>query len=358
MIGKSCFQILKISFLILSTTQIFGHENTIELKLPSLNESDEAATLVGIRPFRSLGIRLEKQIVNGKTIIHNYGHGGSGVTLAWGSAGKAIEILQNENIEDNDKNVAILGQGIVGLSLAYRLLNLGYSVTLYGDKSGPETTASVAMGFIIPHKLVTPEQFMRRDQEILDESVAYFTQLAEQEENAPLKGLSWKTFYRVLGDNEITDSNSLAITFSGNNKKFRAEKKRVLMANTSIYLQEIQTKVKELGAKFVKYKFRSLDEITDLSENIVFNCLGLGAKTLFNDDSMYGIRGHVVRFKNNENIDYGLSFMSSRDSRIVVVPWNGNLHIGPTHEDSEEEIAINPEVEKTLREEFRKFFAD
>lgn len=38
--------------------------------------------LVGIRPFRKAGIRLEKDMIGSKTIIHNYGHGGAGVSLA------------------------------------------------------------------------------------------------------------------------------------------------------------------------------------------------------------------------------------------------------------------------------------
>jgi D-amino-acid oxidase len=42
---------------------------------------------VGLRPFRRSGIRLEReQLADGRTVIHNYGHGGSGFTLAWGCA--------------------------------------------------------------------------------------------------------------------------------------------------------------------------------------------------------------------------------------------------------------------------------
>ena len=42
---------------------------------------------VGLRPFRRSGVRLEaEQLADGRTVIHNYGHGGSGFTLAWGCA--------------------------------------------------------------------------------------------------------------------------------------------------------------------------------------------------------------------------------------------------------------------------------
>ena len=45
------------------------------------------AERVGLRPFRRSGVRLEReQLRDGRTVIHNYGHGGSGFTLSWGCA--------------------------------------------------------------------------------------------------------------------------------------------------------------------------------------------------------------------------------------------------------------------------------
>ena len=46
---------------------------------------------VGLRPFRKSGVRLEKQkLRDGRSLIHNYGHGGSGFTLSWGCAEEVI----------------------------------------------------------------------------------------------------------------------------------------------------------------------------------------------------------------------------------------------------------------------------
>jgi D-amino-acid oxidase len=45
------------------------------------------AERVGLRPFRKSGVRLERdQLPDGRTVIHNYGHGGAGFTLSWGCA--------------------------------------------------------------------------------------------------------------------------------------------------------------------------------------------------------------------------------------------------------------------------------
>jgi D-amino-acid oxidase len=45
------------------------------------------AVKVGLRPFRKSGVRLEREkLPDGRTIIHNYGHGGAGFTLSWACA--------------------------------------------------------------------------------------------------------------------------------------------------------------------------------------------------------------------------------------------------------------------------------
>ncbi|MFI1443750.1 FAD-dependent oxidoreductase [Streptomyces fructofermentans] len=47
---------------------------------------------VGLRPVRS-AVRLEREVgPDGGTLVHNYGHGGAGVTVAWGCAWDAAEL--------------------------------------------------------------------------------------------------------------------------------------------------------------------------------------------------------------------------------------------------------------------------
>lgn len=53
---------------------------------PALAEAGVLEHRVGLRPFRPR-VRLEAESTgDGPTIVHNYGHGGSGVTLSWGCA--------------------------------------------------------------------------------------------------------------------------------------------------------------------------------------------------------------------------------------------------------------------------------
>jgi D-amino-acid oxidase len=63
--------------------------------LPALGtaEVDAAEPVrVGLRPFRQGGVRLERPA--GTRLIHNYGHGGSGVTLSWGCAVEVADLVE------------------------------------------------------------------------------------------------------------------------------------------------------------------------------------------------------------------------------------------------------------------------
>ena len=53
------------------------------------------AERVGLRPFRKSGVRLERdKLRDGRTVIHNYGHGGAGFTLSWGCANEVDDLVR------------------------------------------------------------------------------------------------------------------------------------------------------------------------------------------------------------------------------------------------------------------------
>jgi D-amino-acid oxidase len=48
---------------------------------------------VGLRPCRASGVRVAREeLPDGRTVIHNYGHGGAGFTLSWGCAQTVLEL--------------------------------------------------------------------------------------------------------------------------------------------------------------------------------------------------------------------------------------------------------------------------
>lgn len=58
---------------------------------PSLREAAVLSVRVGLRPGRSR-VRLERDGQAARTVIHNYGHGGSGLTMSWGCADDAAQL--------------------------------------------------------------------------------------------------------------------------------------------------------------------------------------------------------------------------------------------------------------------------
>ena len=49
------------------------------------------------RPAQAQTARVERNQVNGHPLVHNYGHGGSGVTVSWGCAEEALSLVQQRS---------------------------------------------------------------------------------------------------------------------------------------------------------------------------------------------------------------------------------------------------------------------
>jgi D-amino-acid oxidase len=73
-----------------ATTQLILRAN--RRILPELELSDVIGTAAGLRPYREGSMRIERD-PDSPRLIHNYGHGGAGVTLSWGSAEAAVALI-------------------------------------------------------------------------------------------------------------------------------------------------------------------------------------------------------------------------------------------------------------------------
>ena len=115
-------------------------------------------TTVGLRPFRPDGFVVRAESLGEKTLIHDYGHGGSGVSLCWGTAEMSLDLLGDRAVE----RAAVIGCGAVGLATARLLQRRGVPVTIYTAAQPPNTTTDVSGAFWAPFGLVdvdrlTPE---------------------------------------------------------------------------------------------------------------------------------------------------------------------------------------------------------
>ncbi|XP_062560390.1 D-aspartate oxidase-like [Armigeres subalbatus] len=75
--------------------------------VPALERAPIKGEFVGLRPLRK-GIRLEVEWImsdNGDRfpVIHNYGHGGSGITLSWGCAGEVLGLVRSVIVENSSR---------------------------------------------------------------------------------------------------------------------------------------------------------------------------------------------------------------------------------------------------------------
>ena len=63
---------------------------------PALAGAAVVAHVVGLRPGRST-VRLEAERIAGGLVVHDYGHGGAGVTLSWGCAAEVVALVNAES---------------------------------------------------------------------------------------------------------------------------------------------------------------------------------------------------------------------------------------------------------------------
>ncbi len=75
-----------------TTTAILQHARTLH---PALENAGVLDILVGLRPGRPR-VRLEQENFDGRSVIHNYGHGGAGYTLSWGCAEAVAQLAHHE----------------------------------------------------------------------------------------------------------------------------------------------------------------------------------------------------------------------------------------------------------------------
>lgn len=69
------------------------------------------------------GLRLQVEEIDKRVFVHNYGHGGSGLSLSGGAGEEAADLLREAVGKPSSKTeIAVLGCGVIGLTTALCLL--------------------------------------------------------------------------------------------------------------------------------------------------------------------------------------------------------------------------------------------
>ena len=113
------------------------------VRLPVVNASWDRVirTTIGLRPHRPSGFVLKADRFGAKTLIHNFGHGGSGMSLSWGTGSMAADLA----LAHSERRAAVMGSGVVGLTSARELQRRGFDVTIYAATVPPETTSNMSL---------------------------------------------------------------------------------------------------------------------------------------------------------------------------------------------------------------------
>lgn len=75
------------------TASILSRCSNLVPEIAHIEAGDILEVVCGLRPVRP-SVRLElEEVAAGRRVVHNYGHGGAGVTLSWGCAAEVAELI-------------------------------------------------------------------------------------------------------------------------------------------------------------------------------------------------------------------------------------------------------------------------
>jgi len=302
------------------------------------------------RPFRAQGPRIEAERLGDKLVVHNYGHGGSGWSLSWGSGTVALErALAGRDPSQTD--IAVIGCGALGLTSAILAQRAGArSVTIYAKDRTSETRSFNATGSWTPDSRVAltkaaPAAFAGQWERMTRTSWHYYQSFlglpgtpvefsdryylsdphprdAEQEKRAQTEALGFAVYSDRIRDilPESEDLPAGSHPFPTQWARRRSE----MLFNITAYVHQLTEDFQLNGGKIVHREFHSPSEFADLPQPVILHSTGYAAAALFGDNSLTPIRGQIAWLIPQPEVNYGLYFdrlsVLSRRDGIVIQP--------------------------------------
>lgn len=285
-------------------------------------------TVVGLRPYRPEGFVVKVERLGKKTVIHNYGHGGAGISLSWGTSTMAADHARSTG----RRRFAVLGCGVMGLSTARLIQRRGGTVTIYTREMPPETTSNIAGALWLPTSSYHP-------QSVTTEFPEQF-RLAARISNREFQnlvgddyGVSWIESFTLqreepAQDREIIGGAQLypATQVHRNPAQYfgfpHVTQFNTMLIEPATYLNALLRDFYVAGGKVSVRELRSREEIMTLPEQVIMNCTGLGARTLFKDERLIPVRGQLEVLLPQPEIDYcylyGSIYMFPRRDGIIL----------------------------------------
>ena len=317
------------------------------LQLAALHASPDRITQITVctRPFRAQGPRLEVERVGAKNVVHNYGHGGSGWSLSWGSSAIAAE----HALATGERSIGVFGCGALGLTSSILLQRAGASVTIYAKDVPPNVRSSLASGVWSPDSRIclaehaTPAfkmlwERMSRDsfrayQNLLGlagDPVEFIDSYLVTDADAGLatrRETDGRPAFASLQHELIDDLIPRPATFAPGSHPFgprHVRRNTFMMFNLTAYARMLLADFWSMGGKIEIIEFRSPAELAALPRKNLINATGYGARALFDDRSVVPVRGQLARVMPQSDVHYGLyydnvSFVPRRDGSVFHI---------------------------------------
>lgn len=316
-------------------------------------------TVTGLRPYRPSGFVVRAEPRDGKLLIHNYGHGGAGVTLSWGTAHLAAE----HALQTGASSAAVLGCGAVGLATARLLQRRGWRVTIYARELPPETTSNVAGAQWLPFSVFSGDRITSE----FETQYLRACRLAHQEFQllvGPVYGVRWLDTY--LLHHRPAESTGLARQldelFPGTRELAPGEhpfdspfvrRSMAMLIEPPIYLAAMLRDFLTAGGRLVVREIREQPELLTLPEPVIVNCTGLGSRSLFQDEELTPVKGQLSFLPPQPEVDYILM----TDAFLYMYPRQDGILLGGTYEPGVWDLAPDPKQTERILSGHARLFA-
>jgi glycine/D-amino acid oxidase-like deaminating enzyme len=288
-------------------------------------------TTVGLRPYRAGGFVVRAEGHDRKTIVHDFGHGGGGMSLSWGTALLGLELA----VATQKRRAAVIGCGVIGLSTARVLQDAGFEVTIYARAIPPDTTSNMSGAQWTPTSVYDDD----RVDDVFRAAFARASRLAYLRYQTLLGddyGVRWIENYQCYDDPDtpfpggaatalISDLYPEMQMYGPAQHPFPTRYARrflTMLIEPNRYLRALLRDYTLRGGRVVIRDFGSLADLLALDEPLVMNCAGLGAKELTGDTQLEPIRGQLSVLAPQPAVDYitlhGAHYMFPRSDGIVL----------------------------------------
>jgi D-amino-acid oxidase len=319
--------------------------------MPRVSMDAVIRVIVGHRPYRPAGFVVRSEQHGAKTLVHNYGHGGGGLSLSWGSSALAVRELQGMPPGE----AAVIGSGVMGLTSARLLQDAGWRVTIYTRDMWRHTTSNVAAGEWSPWSVYEPAA-------IGPEFMAQFVWAARIAHHAYTNltgkdyGIRWLETYeltdRLRPTDAATDPLDDLFAYQGvlgpGEHPFPTRYARhmvTMQINPGVLLRRLTHDFQQAGGRFVIRTFSEVGELLSLGQGVIFNCTGLGSRELFDDQGLTAAKGQLVFLPPDPAVDY-MTF-GGGNGNLYMYPRSDVVLLGGTFKL--DDFSRHPEADETDR---------